>query len=205
MLNSERLEHSTYMIRTKVFKLFGGSYDVYGPNGDLVLYAKKRAFKLKEDIRLYSDKAESEELLTIKAREIFDFSAAYDVVDAVSGQRLGAFKRKGWKSLMRDEWVMMDASDQDVGVIKEDSAGRAALRRLMAFAAINLIPQKYHCEIDGKLACSYKQNFNPLVTKISIDFSNEGAEFGTQTVKMDKKMGLAAAVLLSAIEGKQGG
>ena len=120
-------------------------------------------------------------------------------------ERLGAFKRKGWKSLMRDEWVMMDAADQDVGVIKEDSAGRAALRRLMAFAAINLIPQKYHCEIDGKLACTFQQNFNPLVTKIVIDFSVDGESFGSQTSKLDKKMGLAAGVLLSAIEGKQSG
>ena len=135
MMTSERFRQPTYQVRKKVFKLFGGSFDVYGPDGSLVLFASQKAFKLKEDIRLYGDKGKAEELLVIKARSIIDFSAAYDVEDPTSGQKLGAFKRKGWRSLLRDEWIVMDASDQEIGFLKEDNAMIATLRRF-----ISLIP-----------------------------------------------------------------
>ncbi len=193
MMTSERFRQPTYQVRKKVFKLFGGSFDIYGPDGSLVLFASQKAFKLKEDIRLYGDNDKAEELLVIKARSIIDFSAAYDVEDPTSGQKLGAFKRKGWRSLLRDEWIVMDASDQEIGFLKEDNAMIATLRRF-----INLIPQNYHCEVNGAYACTYKQNFNPFVYKLNIEFPEVSSSF-------DKRMALAGAVLLSAIEGKQGG
>ena len=149
-MTSERFRQPTYQVRKKVLKLFGGSLDVYGPDGSLVLFASQKAFKLKEDIRLYSDKEKVEELLVIKARSIIDFSAAYDVEDPASGQKLGAFKRKGWSSLLRDQWIVMDASDQEVGYLKEDSAVMAALSRFISF-----ISQTYQCEVNGAFACTY--------------------------------------------------
>jgi len=193
MLTSERFGQASYQVRRKVFKIFGGSFDVYGPEGDLVLFASQRAFKLKEDIRLYGDKQKSQELLLIKARNIIDFSAAYDVDDPVSGKKLGAFKRKGWSSLVRDQWIVMDENDAEIGFIKEDSAAMALLRRFLP-----LIPQKYHCEVNGAAVCTYRQNFNPFVYKLNVDF----AEAGTAT---DRRLTIAGAVLLAAIEGKQSG
>jgi hypothetical protein len=193
MLTSERFRQPTYQVRRKVFKIFGGSFDVYGPEGDLVLFASQRAFKLKEDIRLYADKQKSEELLLIKARNIIDFSAAYDVDDPTTGRKLGAFKRRGWSSLFRDSWILMDENDAEIGFIKEDSAAMAMLRRFIA-----LIPQKYHCEINGVEVCTYKQNFNPFVYKLNIDFADAANA-------PDKRLVIAGAVLLAAIEGKQGG
>ncbi len=193
MLNSERFRQPTYQIRRKVLKIFGGSFDVYGPDGDLVLFASQRAFKLKEDIRLYSDKQKTEDLLVIKARNIIDFSAAYDVEDPTTGRKLGAFKRRGWSSLFRDQWIVMDDNDNEVGFIKEDSAAMALLRRF-----ISLIPQKYHCEVNGAEVCTYRQNFNPFVYKLNIDFAETGSA-------PDKRLIISGAVLLAAIEGKQSG
>ena len=193
MLTSERFRQPTYQVRRKVFKIFGGSFDVYGPEGDLVLFASQRAFKLKEDIRLYADKQKSEELLLIKARNIIDFSAAYDVDDPTTGRKLGAFKRRGWSSLFRDSWILMDENDTEIGFIKEDSAAMAMLRRF-----VPLIPQKYHCEINGVEVCRYRQNFNPFVYKLNIDFADAA-------MSVDRRLIIAGAVLLAAIEGKQGG
>lgn len=200
---SQRFQYPTYTVRTKVFKLFGGSYDIYAPDGSLVLFASKKSFKLKEDIRLYSDKEKSEELLVIKARQILDFQSAYDVEDAITHERLGAFKRKGWKSIARDEWIVMDPQDNDIGVIKEESVFLGVLRRLMAVFAINLIPQSYQCEMGGELACTFRDHFNPFVKKIEVDFGEDGT-IGLKP-RLDKRMGLAAAILLCVIEGKQNG
>ena len=185
--------HNTYLIRRKVFKLFGGAFHIYDPEGRLAFYSKMKAFKLKEDIRLYSDESMQTELLTIKARQIVDFSAAYDIVDSVTGEKAGVLKRRGFKSIFKDEWIIMNEEDREKGTIKEESRLLAFVRRFIT----SIIPQKYHGEIDGEKVCELRQNFNPFVMKISLDFSAD--EKGL----LDRRLGIAAAVLLCAIEGKQ--
>ena len=73
-----RFQHQTYLIRKKFFKIFGAAFHVYGPDGGVVFYSKQKAFRLKEDIRLYGDESQAEEVLTIHARSWLDFAAAYD-------------------------------------------------------------------------------------------------------------------------------
>ena len=192
---SGRFQHNNYLIRRKVFKLFGGAFHVYDPAGQVVLFASMKAFKLKEDIRLYDNEEKHAELLLIQARRVLDFSAEYDVTDSQTGEKVGVLKRKGLKSMVRDEWIVMDRTDQPIGSIKEDSTAMALIRRFIPFA--NLIPQEYAGEIRGAPVCSFKQNFNPFVMKISLDFSSDVNRL------LDRRLGLAAAVLLCAIEGKQ--
>ena len=191
--NNQAFSHQRYLVRRKIFKIFGAAFHIYDPLGELVFYSKMKAFKLKEDIRLYANKDMQTELLVIQARNIIDISAAYDVIDPASNRKIGALKRKGLKSILKDEWIIMDANDQEVGLIKEDSAILALIRRFLT----NLIPQKYYGELNGRNVCEFKQNFNPFVMKINLDFSmdNEGL--------LDRRLGIAAAVLLCAIEGKQ--
>lgn len=184
---------SSYLIRRKVFELFGGSFRIYAPNGELAFFSKMKAFKLREDIRIFSGEDMQEEVLTIKARQIMDFSAAYDVFDPRANEKVGALKRKGWKSMVQDEWILMDAADQEIGLIKEDSLGLALLRRFLT----NLVPQKYQGIVGGTLVCTFKQNFNPFVMKITVDFTPDQANL------LDRRLGMAAGLLLCAIEGKQ--
>lgn len=91
-----RYDH--YLLRRQVLALTG-KFHLYDPNGQLVLYSQQKMFRLKEDIRAYSDESCSQELLYIQARQIIDFSAAYDVIDSLSGERVGVLRRKGWRSL----------------------------------------------------------------------------------------------------------
>jgi hypothetical protein len=193
---AERFSHAQYVVRKKVFKLFGAAFHVYDTAGSLVLYSKQKAFKLKEDIRLYTDEEMSSELLTIQARQIIDFSAAYDVVDAQTRQKLGALKRKGWSSLVRDSWLVMDPYDREVGQIVEDSTMLALVRRVFEGAAM-FMPQKFHMDLGGATVATFQQNFNPFVKKLMVDFSPD------VTNGLDKRLGLAAAILMSAIEGRQ--
>lgn len=190
-----RFQHNNYLIRRKVFKLFGGAFHVYDPAGQVVLFASMKAFKLKEDIRLYANEDMQAELLLIQARRVLDISAEYDVTDSQTGEKVGVLKRKGLKSMVRDEWIVMDPMDQPIGAIREDSTAMALIRRFIPFA--NLIPQQYDGEIGGTPVCTFKQNFNPFVMKISLDFSADVNRL------LDRRLGLAAAVLLCAIEGKQ--
>lgn len=185
--------HSQYLVRKKVLTMVGHVFHIYDPNNQVIMYAKQKAFKLKEDIRLFTGEDMQTELLNIKARKVLDISATYDVVDSAANVKVGALRRKGLKSILRDEWIIMDANDIDIGSIKEDSTALALVRRFLT----NLIPQKFHCEIGGMNVCDFKQNFNPFVVKVNVDFSKNTSGI------LDKRLGLAAAVLLCAIEGKQ--
>jgi len=191
---TDRFEHTTYLVRRKILKLFGAAFHIYDPQGNVVFYSKLKAFKLREDIRIYTGDDMQEEVLVIKARKILDFSSAYDVVDPTTNEKVGVLKRKGFKSILKDEWIIMGANDQDIGLIKEDSTALALLRR---FLTGSLIPQKYYGEIDNNPVCTFKQNFNPFVVKINLDFSPDTNNL------LDRRLGIAAAVLLCAIEGKQ--
>jgi uncharacterized protein YxjI len=188
----------SYLIRRKVFKLLGGAFHVYDPAGQLVGFSKMKAFKLKEDIRLYSDESLQRELFRIQARNIIDFSAAYDVFDAQTNQKLGAFKRKGFSSMFRDSWIIMDDQDREIGSIKEDSTALALLRRFVEIVTW-FLPQSYQAECVGQSVCQFKQNMNPFVQKIAVSFHPAIDQL------LDRRMMIAAGLLLLAIEGRQQG
>ncbi|MBC8079727.1 MAG: hypothetical protein H7X86_05245 [Gorillibacterium sp.] len=182
-----------YVIRRKILALAGAKFHIFDESGQLVMFSQMKAFKLKEDIRLYSDESKSQELITILARKAIDFSATYDVVDATTQERIGSLRRQGMKSIIKDEWIVMNANEMEIGRIKEDRMLLALLRRFLT----NLIPQKYDVEMNSRVVTTFKQNFNPFVIKLNVDFSQD------PELSLDRRLGLAAAVLLCAIEGKQ--
>ena len=183
-----------YLVRRKVLALFAPQFHIYDDAGMMVGYVKQKAFKLKEDIRIYSDESMSTELLLIQARQILDISAAYDVIDSKSGQKVGTLRRKGLKSILKDEWIIMDAGEAEIGLIQEDSALLAMLRRFIT----PLIPQKFLFQIRERPVGTLKQAFNPFVFKAQADFSEDPGKV------FDRRLALAAVVLLLAIEGRQG-
>lgn len=197
MDSSQRFAPDEFVIRQKVFKLLGNAFHVYGPDGQVLLYSKQKAFKLREDIRLYSGEDMKEELLAIRTTSIVDFSAAYDVIDTPTQTKLGTLRRKGWSSIIKDEWQILDVSGQLVGSIKEDSTGLAILRRLLDQWGSILAPQCFHTTINNLLVCTYQQNRNPFVRKLTITFTP-----GVGPV-YDHRLGVAAGVLLAAVEGRQ--
>ncbi|HRQ25117.1 MAG TPA: hypothetical protein PLF42_16945, partial [Anaerolineales bacterium] len=150
-------QHNQYLLKRQVFALTG-KFRFYDPMGNLVMFSEQKMFRLREDIRVYSDETKSQEVLMIKARQIIDFSAAYDVVDSVGGQKVGALRRKGLQSMLRDEWEVLDVGDNVIGKLFEDSMGMALLRRFLS----SLIPQNYDILIGENRAADLKQNFNPF-------------------------------------------
>ncbi len=182
----------SYFLKRQLFQLLGQNFRIYDPSGKLALFSHQKAFKLKEDIRIYSDESKATEVLSIKARQIIDFSAAYDVVDARQGQKVGALKRKGWKSIVRDHWILLDESDREIGTIVEDQVALAMVRRFLT----NLVPQSYDLMVGPQKAVDFTQRFNPFVYHLDIKFAH-------QNPIVDRRLALAGAILLAAIEGRQ--
>ncbi len=186
-------QHNQYLLKRQVFAL-AGKFRVYDPSENLVLFSEQKMFRLREDIRVYSDESKSQEVLTIKARQIIDFSAAYDVMDSMTGEKVGVLRRKGWRSLLRDEWEVLDASDQLRGLLFEDSVGLALLRRLLLGS---LLPQNYDLTFGETRVADLRQRFNLFRYELDLDFSMDPAR------TLDRRLGIAAGILLATVEGKQ--
>ena len=182
-----------YLLKRQVFALTG-KFRIYDPMGNLILFSEQKMFRLREDIRVFADEAKTREMLQIKARQIIDFSAAYDVVDSGTGQKVGALRRRGLQSILRDEWEVLDANDNLIGMLFEDSMGLAMLRRLLLGS---LLPQNYDLTIGDVRVADLKQRFHLFSYQLGLDFSMDTAN------RLDRRVGIAAGILLAAIEGKQ--
>lgn len=185
------LDH--YTLRRKVLKFFGAGFHVYDAHDQVVAYCKQKAFRLKEDIRIHTDESESHELLAIRARQIVDFAASYDVIDGDSGKKVGSARRKGLRSLLRDSWELLDADDRVIARLEEDSTAAALVRRFLG----PLIPQSFHLTATpGGRVAELHQRFNPFVYRLDVRM--------LQREQIDPRLVFAAAVLIAAIEGRQG-
>ncbi len=105
------------------FKLLALASQIYirDANGNLIGYVKQKLLKLKEDIRVFADENQTQLLFGIKADRVIDFSACYNFSDA-NGNFLGSIKRKGMRSLWKANYQIMDAQNQQVMEIHEESA-----------------------------------------------------------------------------------
>ncbi len=187
--------YEKYLLKRQVLALTG-KIRIYSPTGDLVMFSQQKMFKLREDIRVFSDETKQRELLWIQARQILDFAAAYDVTDTSLGVKVGTLRRKGFRSMVRDAWEILNINDILIGTISEDSMGKAMLRRLLLGS---LLPQGYDVLVGENKVADYKQRFSLFGYVMDLDFSSDKGQ------QLDRRLGLAAAILLGTIEGRQSG
>jgi uncharacterized protein YxjI len=183
----------SYLLKRQAIALTG-KFRFYDPAGRLVMFSEQKMFRLREDIRVYDSEEKSREVLSIKARQIMDFSAAYDVVDTELNQKVGVLRRKGLRSILRDEWEVLDPNDRVIGQLFEDSIPMALLRRLLLGS---WLPQNYDLTVGETRVADLKQNFNLFRYELNLDFSMD------TTSRLDRRVGIAAGILLAAVEGKQ--
>ena len=186
-------QHPRYLLKRQAIALTG-KFRFYDPNGTQVMFSEQKMFRLREDIRVYSDESKTQEVLSIKARQIMDFSASYDVVDTALNQTVGVLRRRGLRSLLRDEWEILDANDRMVGLLFEDNVGLALLRRLLLGS---WLPQNYDMTFGETRVGDLRQNFNPFRYELNLDFSMDVSRL------LDRRLGIAAGILLAAVEGKE--
>lgn len=190
-----------YTIRRKFWKFFGASFFIDDAQGNTVGYCKQKAFKIREDIRIFTDETQSKELIRISTRSVWDISGTYEIFDA-EGTKIGAVKRKGIRStFLRDEWDMLSTAGSVTGTLREDSLFKAVLRRLHELLAV-LIPQKFHLtNTQGGELAVFRQHFNPFLYRLGISIRNPGGPDVDDGP--DELLILAMACVVAAIEGRQ--
>ena len=194
---SDPLSQVHYTTRRNFFSFLHQWFRVLDSDGNIVFFTKMRAFKLKEDFRILAADKQTE-LIQITARQILDIAATYDVNDLQTGERLGSFRRKGLKSIFKDEWIIFDAADNEIGLIQEDSGALAFTRRFIGNITNLFAPQRHIGTIGGNPVLVFRQTRNPFIMKTYLDFAVDTNNL------LDRRLGIAASVLFCAIEGKQG-
>jgi uncharacterized protein YxjI len=185
---------ASYFLLKKQVLALTGVFRIYDQGGQVIAYSRQKMFKLREDIRVYTGEDQGQELLYIQARQILDFSAAYDVYDSLSGECVGALRRRGFRSVVRDQWDVLAPGDRVIGNMQEDSPGLALLRRLLLGS---LLPQNYDLLMNGQRVMDLRQRFNLFRYEMELDFSENTGR------ALDHRLGIAAGILLAAIEGRQ--
>lgn len=186
-----------YTIRRKVLKLFGAAFHVYDENGSMIGYCKQKAFKLREDIKLYTGEDMGDMLLSLNTQQIIDFGATYSVT-LPDGTSLGSLRRKGAKStFLRDEWLVFDPDGVQVATVRETGSIAPIARRYIDYATI-LLPQRYEVTrtSDNKLIAHLRQHFNPFIYRLGVAILDEDDH-------IDDLLVLGASCLIAAIEGRQ--
>ena len=191
-----------FPIRRKILKIFGAAFHVYAPDGSLMAFCKQTALKLREDIRIFTDEDQETHLVSMKARQIIDFGATYDVT-LPTGEHMGSLRRKGLKAtFLKDSWMIFGPDlgtgeeAAQIATIEEDSTMLALLRRYMDWISI-FSPQKFAVRRDdGTLIATFRTHFNPFVYRLTAHLHEDDSEIDELTL-------LSAGLLIAAIEGRQ--
>ena len=145
-----------YRIRKKVLTIWN-KYWIEDYNKNILGFSKQKMFRLKEDIRIYTDEKMTQELFRIKQQEILDIWGTFAIIDSPTNTILGFIRRKAMMSTFAwDEWDVLDANKRSVGGIHE-SAGRGLARKFVPGGA--LIPEKMTLKLNNVPVAEINQKF----------------------------------------------
>ncbi len=114
----------------KVLTFFGQQMTMRDARGEVVYYVKQKAFKLKEDVLVYADEAQTKLAYRMQADRILDISAAYNIT-LPDERSAGSLKREGMKSFWKATYQIKDSAGADIGVIHEENPWMKALEFLL--------------------------------------------------------------------------
>ncbi len=149
-------------------------------------------------IRVFADEAQQQELFTIKANKIIDWSATYNIVRSDGGP-LGAVKRQGMKSLWKATYDIVDASGNAVGLIHEENPilkVADALAGEIPFLNM-LINPAYLVDLRGQTVLYLKKQPAFFEGKFTLE---QRGQFGNE----DEKLLLCSIIMALMLERERG-
>jgi hypothetical protein len=160
-------------------------------------FVRQKKLAIKEDIRFFADESEQEELFRIKARQMFEVRARYDVVTP-AGERLGVLEKVFGKSLLRSTWRLHDANEQELAIVQEKSMPVAILRRVIdAVPYVDFIPIvfQFTIQMDGREIGEMRRPIgvrDRYILRLN----------GDPDRRIDRRVAVALAVALDALQSR---
>jgi uncharacterized protein YxjI len=145
-------QQPAYVIVRPFWSLLGRVYRVYTIDGRLAMFVRRPFFRIRDRLLLFADEDETIPLLEIRNRSLISFNMCHDVLDALTGVRLGSVRTQGLTWMWRDTWDVLDPDDRVCGTMQEDTL--SMVRRFLRFW-----PGRHHVEIGGEIVATLAQRF----------------------------------------------
>jgi hypothetical protein len=169
--------------------------------GEPVCFVEQKRMKLKEDLRAFTDDSKTTEVFRIKAQQVWDPRASYDVTDA-SGQPVGRLGKVFGRSLLRSTWRLYDAAGNEIGWARERSLFVALFRRLVGLVPFigefaDLLPIPYHFDyFVGDERIGGLERILGVRDRYRLDVTGDGEH------TLDRRLVLALAVGMDALQAR---
>ena len=165
--------------------------------GEPLAFVRQKKLAIKEDIRFYADESEQQELFRIKARQMFELKARYDVTTP-EGERIGVLEKVFGKSILRSTWKIHDANEQEVALAEEKRMDVALFRRIIdAIPYGEFVPVifQFTIRMDGKEVGELRRPVgvrDRYILKIDGDFER----------RIDRRVVVALGIALDALQSR---
>jgi hypothetical protein len=156
----------------------------------MVAFVHQKGFRLIDDIRVYNGEAMETETLSIQARHMIEFSAAYDIIEPDGGQ-IGTIQRKGWSSIIIDDWEILNHRGREVARVLDTSPLIALLKRYSVHLAN---PSGESGVPDGRVVGEMEQRFTPFSFTLDIDLTSD------PRTALDRRLAMAAAIIIAVTD-----
>lgn len=190
------LTDNHYKIRQHFIR---NKYKVWDSDGELVLKAAQKLFKLHEHIKF--NNPDGERVFDVKAKQILDVAGDYTLTDAETDEPVTVLE-KNWTFLLQ-KWKIKSASNNEklLATFKTEDKGRAAIRFIGSHLGIiplvgwffSMIPHRYVIESpEGDMIGEMKG-------KLSV---RDAYILELEDMPADLKEGIvASAIAIDALEG----
>lgn len=176
-----------YLIKRPFWSFFERTFRVFAPDGQLFMLVRHPIFRFREEFVVYADEAQTRPVLRVKSQQMIAINFTFDIFDAATEQLLGSIQKRGWKSIVRDKFILLDRTGAEIGVCEEQ--GAALLRRF-----IPLLPSHHAIFIDGEQVADVHQIFRFFVKEFEVSL---------QPSKVDPRFVLAVALLALMAEARR--
>jgi len=178
-----------FIIEQKIFTL-GKKYFIKDHERNKVGYCEKGSM-FKDGLTVYKDRGKSEELFRIKQKSLTKFTGLFKVLSPEE-KTIGYLKRRGFRSVVRDEWTLLDPKKDKVGSAKSDYV----LKDLVRMKYLKSIPYRYTIHQGERKIGVYKQRLTLLKNSYKLQMKEDPYE------KIDRRSLLSLAICLDAVEEK---
>jgi hypothetical protein len=169
--------------------------------GDPVCFVEQKRTKLKEDLRAFTDDSKTSEVFRIKAQQVWDPRARYDVTDD-SGGHVGQPAKVFGRSLLRSTWRIYDGEGDEVAWARERNLLVALVRRFIGLVPIiggvaDWVPIPYHFDyFMGDRRIGGLERILGLRDRYRLDVSGDADRV------VDRRVVLALAVGMDALQAR---
>jgi len=164
-----------------------------------VAYVQQKRMKIREQIDIFGDEAQTQQVLRLKSRKVLELRGRVDIM-LPDGTVIGQLQKVFGKSLLRSSWEILDADGAVVATAQESSMAIAILRRAWGFIPVVNdipcpIPFHFDIAIGGRTVGHYRRLIS-LVDRYEMDLRGDAER------RIDRRVAVAFAIALDALQDR---